>query len=163
MINTCKKWHKENQKCRTSQEKENVLWVIKHACRTLVKSGHSETFPLLGYTENPEVTLSDIKLLTKDVVIGESLAFDFILSSSAKETQTMVIDFVIHFMKANGKQSPKVFKLKNVTLKANEEIVLKKNHSFKLISTRKYHTGLHGIDILVNGKIYATQSFQLSH
>ena len=35
---------------------EDVKWVIKHATRTLVKAGHPDVFPLLGYTKTLALT-----------------------------------------------------------------------------------------------------------
>lgn len=156
VINTCKLWQ-EN-----SINKVKTLWVIKHATRSLIKSGNQEAFALLGFSKKPLLELSAINLSNKTISIGDALNFDFELISKGKKTQNLVVDFAIHFMKANQKQRAKIFKLKVITLKPNEKVTLSKKYSFKLITTRKYYPGEHHIDILINGKSYGKQSFKLT-
>jgi len=73
-----------------------------------------------------------------------------------------VVDYVIYFMKANGKLAPKVFKLKNIALAANETVVISKRHSFKPITTRRYYTGAHQVAIQINGTEIARREFELT-
>ena len=73
-----------------------------------------------------------------------------------------MIDYVIHYQKANGKLAPKVFKWldrKEVLTSGND---FQKKHSFKAISTRKYYPGLHRIEIIMNGITKAEAEFELS-
>lgn len=155
VIATCKNWK------ISSGNDHNVDWVIKHATRTLIKSGHPSAFSLLGYTENPLVDIFNFSLSKKHLLMGDAINFTFQLKSGSTKTQSLVIDYAIHFFKANGKQRSKVFKLKNIILKGNEIISLFKNHSFKPISTRKYYSGEHKIEILINGKSTEIKIFTL--
>ena len=75
--------------------------------------------------------------------------------------QKFVVDYSIHFIKANGKSKPKVFKLKNVALEAFQSLILKKPHSIKLITTRKYYSGKHKVELLINGKVVSENYFYL--
>jgi len=45
-----------------------------------------------------------------DVVFGTSLRFSVLIASKATYDQPLMIDYIIHHQKANGKTSPKVFK-----------------------------------------------------
>lgn len=151
VIATCKKWRKDDSK--------EVNWVIKHATRTLVKKGCAEVFPLLGFTENPQITIEEIKLSNDVIKLGESISFDFDIKSDSNNLQNIVIDYTIYFVKSNGTQQGKVFKLKNITLKPNESMSLKKSFSFRPITTRKYYKGEHKIELLVNGNALLTKDF----
>lgn len=153
VIDTCKKWATLNSK--------NVDWIIKHATRTLVKVGNPEVFPLLGFTENPQIKIEAIELSNQQIKLGESITFNAILKANSNSIQRIVIDYAIHFVKANNKQQAKVFKLKNITLEPNELINLKKSFSFKPITTRKYYKGEHKIALLVNGKTIISKSFHV--
>ena len=153
VIKTCKQWYTPNNK--------NIIWVIKHATRTIVKQGNPEVFSLLGYTERPEVSISKMNLSQNNIRMGETIKFNFELASTAKVSQKCVVDFVIHFIKANGEQKPKVFKLKNINLLANQTLAFTKSFSFKPITTRKYYPGKHKIEILINGKGLDSVEFQL--
>lgn len=154
VINTCKLWLETPTK--------EIQWLIKHATRTLVKEGNTEVFPLLGYTERPNVSIKTIVLSNNQIQLGETITFDFTLQSQADYTQKIVIDYALYFMKANGKPKAKVFKLKNQTLTANESITLTKSFSFKTITTRKYYKGEHKIEILINGVAIVNKTFDVT-
>ncbi len=64
-------------------------------------------------------------------------------------------------MKANGKISPKVFKLKTVELAPKETIQLGKTISLADMTTRKHYAGTHQIEILLNGRTFPLGSFEL--
>lgn len=147
----------QNWKQNASKE---TLWIIKHATRTLIKSGHQDVFRLLGYTAQPQLNLTSLQT-NKEIQLGNHFHFSFKLCSNSKQTQTLVIDYAIHHAKANGKITIKVFKLKNITLLAGESITLSKKHPFKKINTRTYYTGKHSLEILINGKPYKKADFLL--
>lgn len=86
--------------------------------------------------------------------MNERLEFSFEIKSSSDKPQKLVIDYIIHFVKANGKTAGKVFKLKNFTLKPNEKIVLIKKHHIKPITTRVFYPGVHDLQIQINGVGY---------
>ena len=153
VIALCRSWY--------DNASTNRLWIIHHALRTLIKSGHPEVFPLLGYTAEPQVDVTKFELDKTIVELGGSAAISVSLSSKSSQTQKMVVDYKIHHVKANGKTTAKVFKWKNITLKANEELQLVKKHSFKAISTRKYYSGKHQVELLINGVGYGSRDFEL--
>lgn len=140
---------------------DDTRWIIKHALRTLIKQGHPDVFPLLGYTKNPAVNTSRIRLAKKTINLGEQLEFAFSIDSKSNTLQTLVLDYEIHHVKANGKTTAKVFKLKLLKLegRATEKVI--KTHSFQRITTRKYHAGQHRLVIKVNGRDYAATDFNL--
>ena len=72
-----------------------------------------------------------------------------------------MIDYVIHFMKANGKLAPKVFKLSKKTIKKGELLHLTKKHAFRPISTRKHYPGHHRLGLQINGQVLAEVDFEL--
>lgn len=152
MINLCENW--------LTDSNEHTDWIIKHALRSLVKAGDVRVFPLLGYAAKPSVVVSDIQLNKKKIALGDSIGFSCTITGG-KKVQNLVVDYVVYFMKANGKLAPKVFKLKNIMLAANETIAITKNHSFKPITTRRYYAGTHQLAIQVNGKEVARSDFYL--
>jgi len=151
VINTCKKWSQLKNK--------DVDWVIKHATRTLVKNGNVDVFPLLGFTEKPEILIEEFKTSESKIKLGNTIKFAFCIKSLKHEIQTLVIDYAVYFNKANNKQQAKVFKLKNIILQPHQSINLTKSFSFKAITTRKYYCGEHKIELLVNGKPLLNKSF----
>lgn len=153
VLDILKKWSKSLSK--------ETDWVIKHSLRTLVKKGNTSALEILGFSKEPKIKIDNISY-SKDVELGSYLNFSFDLSSEIKYKQKLVVDFVIYHLKANGKKSPKVFKLKNMELPGNETITINKKHGIRLISTRKYYSGEHGLSIKINGKEFKFGNFDLS-
>lgn len=154
-VQTAKKWLKEAPKVHAAK----INWIIRHALRTLLKKGNSEALKLLGYESKGKISLKGLKVLSKSVRVGEYLEFSFVLNSSSA-TQIMV-DYVIHHKKSNGKNAPKVFKLTTKKMKSKETIEIKKKHSFKPITTRVYYPGTHYLEIMVNGQLLEKVPFEL--
>ncbi len=153
VIKICQRWRKN-----ASIERQ---FIIRQALRTLVKAGRPEVFPLLGYTANPKVELTALSFKEDRIKFGDEIEFSVELGSKSKQIQTMVLDYKVHHIKANGTTTEKVFKWKNITLQADEKVLLKKAHSFKRISTRKYYAGTHSIEIQINGNSLSKLDFEL--
>ncbi len=153
VLKLCKQWSKGASK--------ETQWIIKHATRTLVKDGHPEVFALLGYSNKPKIKIDQLQVDKPKIKLGESIQFNFVLQSTAKTKQKIVIDYAIHHVKASGNTSAKVFKLKTLELTAGESITLIKVQSFKKITTRKYYSGKHKIELLVNGVSRGSVDFEL--
>ena len=140
-----------------SKERQQLL---RHACRTLIKAGHKKTLKVFGFGP-PELASVGLAIDVQDVVFGDGLGFELRLCSSARTSQSLVIDYVIHHQKANGSTSPKVFKWRSMTLLSKDSVTMCKKHAIRPISTRVYYPGLHKIEIMINGKSVAEAEFQL--
>lgn len=134
--------------------------LIRHACRSLVKAGHRGCLRVLGFGE-PEVASVELRVATPVVSLGQSLEFEARLSSGAPAAQPLIVDYVIHHVKANGKTTPKVFKWKTVTLQPDGTLHVRRRHSVRPITTRVYYPGRHRIELVVNGEILAGAEFEL--
>ena len=152
VIETFQRWRKGASKER--------LWIIRHALRTLVKQGDPAALELLGYGP-PQVSLHDLHIEPAQIQMGESFTFGFTLQSESDEAQNLIIDYVIHFVKANGKTSPKVFKLSTRMLNGRQSSHIQKKHTIKPITTRRYYPGEHRLEIQVNGQVLGGTPFHL--
>jgi 3-methyladenine DNA glycosylase AlkC len=136
-------------------------WIVGHALRSLVKKGHRGALALLGAAEKPSVRVHAAQLLPARVKLGGALQLSLALVSTAKEEQQLVVDYAVFFVKADGRQRPKVFKLKRLTLPAQGEVRLATKVSFAQLTTRKHYPGVHRIELLVNGEPYALGQFHV--
>ena len=136
------------------------MWLINHALRSLIKKGDPQALAILGYGE-PRLTLHDLKLSPERLCFGDELRFSFRLQGVGDEAQPLMIDYVMHFVKANGKRAPKVFKLKKAKLQAGGYLSLSKAHAIRPISTRRYYAGLQRLEIQVNGRIVGGADYEL--
>lgn len=134
--------------------------LVRHACRTLIKAGHAPTLAALGYGP-AAVEVSAITLGAPVVTMGGHLEFSATVTSQAKTTQPLIIDYVIHHRKANGATSPKTFKWKVMDLGAGKSAKLSKRHAIKPITTRTYYGGQHAVEIQINGQSYGEAKFEL--
>lgn len=73
----------------------------------------------------------------------------------------MVIDYVVHFHKANGTSSPRVFKLAQRRLAPGRSADLRGTHPFRELTTRRHHGGEHALEIQVNGRRHGYTTFTL--
>ena len=153
VLNTCSRWLKKPG--------QHTTRTVRHALRTLIKAGRPEVFPLLGHTAEPRIGISEFKLMPKTIRVGNELEFQFRLGSEGDVSQSLVVDYAIHFVKANGKQSAKVFKLKSLQLEPGESVSLNKKHSFALRTTRRFYPGTHQLAIHINGRELAQKNFRL--
>jgi hypothetical protein len=155
VIETLKRW-----KSTKRQEPKEMGYIINHALRTLVKQGNEEALSFLGYQKHPQINVSDIILDSTIVCIGDSLSFD--IEIEAQEDVNLMVDYIIYFRTKRGTFSPKVYKLKNLVLQKGEKIKLRKKHLFKInMSTRTFYEGEHKLEILINGEIVQSCSFDL--
>lgn len=145
------------------QKPENVnrSRLIKHALRTLIKSGHPQALGLLGFSNNPKIEVLEISLEPKQIMLGESVEFSFEIKSTAETDQDLMIDYLVHFLRANGKHSAKVFKLSQKSLGAGEKIKITKKHRFQIITTRKYYPGIQSLQPQINGKLFGKVDLKL--
>jgi len=154
VLATLSRWQAEGK-----QEAEELGWMTRHALRTLVKKGHIGALEMLGYRAAPEIS---VELgFTGSVEIGEVGQLE--VSIEATQSERLMVDYVIEFVKANGQRRPKVFKLKKLDIKAGEKITLTKNHRFlKDATTFTHFKGAQMIYMQINGQRFGDREFDLT-
>ncbi|MEX1132483.1 MAG: DNA alkylation repair protein [Flavobacteriales bacterium] len=139
----------------------HTAWIAKHACRNLIKQGHPRALALFAFEQDTRVELTGFLLRPKRVKLGERIEFSFMLTSLVDRDQKLVVDYRIHYRKADGRSSAKVFKLKELVLGKHEAVSVSKRQRMQDFSTRKHHAGEHRVEILVNGSVLASDGFLL--
>lgn len=129
--------------------------LIEHALRSAIKRGEPEALSLLGFGARPAVAVQDVRLTPARIAVGGRVSVAFELRSTSAESQTLLVDLVVHFVKANGQTRPKVFKLRRVSLGPRASTQLTGTVSFATMTTRRHFAGDHRLDVLVNGVTYA--------
>lgn len=153
LVKTCRAWKKG-----ASADRQ---WIIKHALRSLVKKGHPGALELLGVGAAPKVRIESITIEPKRPKLGGEVRFSLTLVSKAKAAQALMVDYAVHFVKANGRTNPKVFKLKRLSLKAGESARLSAKVSLADLSTRRHYPGRHPLELIVNGVRFPLGAFAL--
>lgn len=140
---------------------ENRRWLVRHALRSAVKRGESGALGVLGYVGAAAVTVVDPTMTPSVVTIGGSVVVSFSLVNETTEAQRVLADLQVHFRKANGKTSPKVFKLTTLELAPGGRATLSKTISLAEHTTRKPYPGEHTVDVLLNGQAVPLGSFNV--
>lgn len=152
VLDICERWQGKSK---------NTDWIIKHACRTLLKRANKRAMILFGFGDPRNVEASNFTAEKKKLKIGEQTAFEFEISVNEKENKKLRLEYIVHFVKANGKTSPKVFQISEKEFKPGKHIV-KFKHDFQERTTRKHYPGTHKLEIVINGDGKAETIIELS-
>ena len=140
------------------QTEAEMAWMTRHALRTLVKQGHVGALALLGY--RADVAVEAEVRVPERVAIGDVL--EIAVRLSAKVDLPVLVDYVIWFRCANGREGRKVFKLKQGVVRGGKPLELKKNHRLMgNATTYRLVPGVHRVEVQVNGRILAQATFDL--
>ncbi|MGF1874069.1 DNA alkylation repair protein [Photobacterium frigidiphilum] len=134
--------------------------LIKHASRTLLKQGEQKTLQLFGF-DSKNIMLSNFDILTPSVKIGDTLEFSFSFTNQNKTCKTLRLEYGLYYQKSNGDLSRKVFKISEREIEPNKVYKINRKQSFKVITTRKFHTGIHQLSIIINGQESQIKNFEL--
>ena len=141
---------------------KNCDWIIKHGSRTLLKQGNVTLMEQFGFDTKSEVSIQNFEVLTPIVHIGKSLEFCFTLLNQNKTKTNIRLEYGLYYQKANGTLSKKVYKISEKEYAENSSTQIFRKQSFRQITTRKFHLGLHQVSIIVNGKEFEKYNFTLA-
>lgn len=141
---------------------EGTRWIVQHALRTLIKKGDPAALEILGFASDVILHVMYFEVRPRAIQLGESLRLALVLKNDGASHENLVVDYRIHFVKANGKSSPKVFKWGTRRLEPGETVSLTKNVPVRTVTTRRYYPGWHEVDVQVNGQVVASAGFDLA-
>ena len=121
-----------------------------------------ETLTLLGYPIAPAIAVRDLAVAPRSISMGGQVRLSFEIVSTGDAPQNLMIDYVVHLVRARGQRTPKVFKLTVKTIQPSEVLHISKNVSFRPVTTRRYYPGEHAIGLKINGPVYGPVQFTLN-
>jgi len=128
----------------------NTQRLVKHALRGLLKKAHPEALALFGFHDSVELSHVVLNTAQSSIQLGETLNWNF--SLEAKGSGKLRLEYHVHYQKANGKTSVKVFQLSEQSIEGFKKLGMDKKLSFQDLSTRKHYPGMHRIVLVANGK-----------
>jgi 3-methyladenine DNA glycosylase AlkC len=140
----------------------HTAWIVKRGIRSLLKQGDKKSMAIFNLTKDVKVSIKHFSISNPLVRLNDSLQFQFDLVSEKTTSQALMIDYRIHYFKKSGAQLPKVFKLKEITLKPGEVVSIAKKQRFQDFTTRKLFSGVHVLEIVVNGEVMKRKQFEFS-
>ncbi|OGB35394.1 MAG: DNA alkylation repair protein [Burkholderiales bacterium RIFCSPLOWO2_12_FULL_61_40] len=137
-------------------------WIVGHALRSAVKRGESAALQVLGFGAAAQVAITDARITPAQARIGGSVDIAFAVHNPLPTPQRVLVDFCVHYVKANGQAKAKVFKLKTVDLAGGATVPLGKRLSLAEMTTRKHYPGSHRVEVLLNGQAQPLGVFEVS-
>ena len=134
--------------------------LLRHAMRNLLKKGEPQALALHGLAA-PQLGDVSFTLASSSVPFYGDLSCLLEMTSLATVEQRLRLDIIVHYQKANGSLSPKTFLWKEIGLPAGQVHRAERRQSFRKITTRLYHPGLHRVELAINGCVMAQREFTL--
>ncbi|MEM9622476.1 MAG: DNA alkylation repair protein, partial [Pseudomonadota bacterium] len=153
VLDTLQRW-RQNKQANTDE----LAWLTRHALRTLLKSDHPAALSLLGYADPPRFSVSKLKS-SANLRVGEAYRWRCEFKSSV--AQKLKINLRIHYLRANGTHSAKVFVVKDGEFAAGELLLIDKQQPFRPMTTRTLYPGTHYAELTVNGTVWKKRRFIL--
>jgi 3-methyladenine DNA glycosylase AlkC len=141
-------------------QSERTDWVIKHACRTLLKAGNVRAMRLFGFGDPSSITVQNLTLSKDTPHIGDDVTVRFELHVATEAACRVRLERIVYYAKARGGLSGKVFQIREGDVEPGTHTIAR-THSFADLSTRKHYAGEHQMAIVVNGVEKARISFLL--
>lgn len=131
-------------------------WIIKHGCRSLLKASHPMALALFGYQAPHGLSVGSFSCNKSEIREGEKLQINALLSAP-EQLGKLRIEYLVHYVKANGSRSAKVFIFSEGEF-AEARKLFSRRHSFERMTTRQHYAGEHKIELRVNGWVLAETS-----
>jgi len=136
-------------------------WIVGHALRSAVKRGEAGALAVLGFGKAAQVAVRQVQINPTVVRVGAQVRIRLDVVNTQTHVQRVLVDLAVHYIKANGQSSAKVFKLKSLVLSAGQTVTLAKTLSLAEMTTRKHYPGLHRVEVILNGQAQPLGVFEL--
>ena len=127
-----------------------------------MKRADPNALAVLGFGDDANTLVENASITPACAVIGGSVSIAFDLTNEDSQNRRVLVDCCVHFIKASGKTSPKVFKIKTINLAPQETVQIEKSISLAQMTTRKHYPGTHKVDVILNGSTRTLGTFELA-
>jgi len=135
--------------------------LLRHASRSLIKAGDPAVLAAWGVGA-PFKGRVQMSLSPQPLPWAGKLMVTVALHSTARQAQTLAIDYAVHHARAGGDgHNVKVFKGWQLSLPAGAQVQLSRAHSMRPVTTRRYWPGSHLLSLRINGQTVQEAAFEL--
>ena len=154
VVKIAKRWWKDGD--------HNRRRLVRHGLRTLIKAGDPGALDVLGYGPNSPARIATSTITPQTLSIGDKIKIEVSIENPSKKPCGALVDLQVHFVKANGSTSAKVFKGGEYEIEPGETAQLRKTISVAQRTTRTHYAGWHAVDALINGTAHPIDGFALN-
>lgn len=153
LVEVCRRW--------LDGATDGRRWVVRHGLRSAIKRGDRAALALLGFDAGGVADVVAAQIEPAAPRIGDGVRVSATIGNAGDRRAAFNVDLRIHFVKSNGRTSPKVFKVRRVELEPGERVALSKRISLQQHTTRVHRSGEHRVELLINGELRPAGSFLL--
>jgi len=135
--------------------------LVRHALRTAIKRGDPQALALFGHGKPSVIQVAQGRVQPVRPVIGGHVEIGCELHNPTDRDASVLADWRVHYVKADGSRSPKVFKGQELALAPGARVNLHKTLSLRQMTTRTHHPGRHLVEVALNGQAHAIGHFDL--
>jgi len=147
---------------RWAGEDEGTDWVVRHACRGLLKAAVPEAMALFGIVPRDDVAVTEWTVSPTVVEIGKSVSFRYGLRAPEGEELKLRVELAVSYPRSTGKLYRKLFRLSEKVVAGGAGVEGGRNFSFADLSTRRHYPGSHRMALVVNGREVAAVVVELT-
>ncbi|MBN1479142.1 DNA alkylation repair protein [candidate division KSB1 bacterium] len=151
VLHLCETWHGISPQ---------TDWIIKQACRSLLKAGDKRAMRLFGFGDPDNLSVENLAFTKTSLSIGQDQYFSFNLNVQEDTECKIRLEYAVFYVKAN-KVSKKIFQISENSYSPGI-YSFKRKQTFEDMSTRKHYPGTHAIAIIVNGEEKARGEFKVT-
>lgn len=116
---------------------------------------------LFGFDSIKNISIEKFQFSIPKVKVGDALEFSFNLLNNNNEKNKIRLEYGVYYQKANGTLAKKVHKISEKEYAGNSVTQITRKHSFRVVTTRKFHFGLHQVAVIINGNEFGKHDFEL--
>jgi hypothetical protein len=136
--------------------------LVRHGLRTLIKAANLEALDVLGYGPSSAAKVATVTVGPQSLPIGGKITIEVVVHNPSDGPAGALVDLRVHFVKANGTTSAKVFKGAELNLEPGESGTVRKSVSVAQHTTRTHYPGEHRVEVVLNGATVPAGSFILT-
>lgn len=153
VLATCKAWLR-------GVEPRSARWrLCEHALRTLLKRGDAAALALLGVSTKTALLVAG-SVKPARLALGDTVAIAATITNPTARATKARVELVVHFARGEG-SSRRVFRLGEHALNANGTASVSRRLALVHRTTRKLQSGVHRVELLVNGRVEPIGTFTL--
>jgi 3-methyladenine DNA glycosylase AlkC len=141
---------------------KRTAWIVRNALRSLIKKGDARALALIGATGTAQVRVESFSVTPQRLALGGNVTISAELVATGHADQHIVADYAVHYVKANGGSSRKVFKLRELDMPARGRASLTVRRAIRDFTTRRHYPGRHAVELMLNGTVVAEGAFELT-
>lgn len=158
VINCLKNWQENNG---YSKNTKTLDWIIRHGCRSLIKQSHAGALELQGYSSTPQISIKQFEIHPSQIVLGKKFEVSLAIHNHSESDEALLIDLELLSPSLNGGSRRRILKWSRKISQAGSTLSMQKKWPIKDTTTRKERTGLHHINLIINGQNLGNISFEV--